>query len=599
MKRTRFFGAFFAAALALSLTACVYDEAAPGPGPSGANNFPTATATFTPGTFRSAPIGGTEQQDFLTTTGLTGGGWRRAPLVVDVTFSENQILDITLVSHGESAYGPMYLYRAYPMVPDHILVQQSTLNTRVVDGAAVDTFVGGTFTQASIVLAVEDAIRQAGVNPDDLVPTVPTAPLAGDRFIPGSHTVYVPGGRYIFNFNTNEFSLAADHPQWPTEAVGSGWTGWDAEAAGHPPFTSSVQGGLSRVGFANPLFGRNATAVHGATLAESRGPGGYIPTQSLDAIAARMGVDVNGPNPFASAGDPLGLFITVNFGRNVFQIMEHGGGDGLGFGSNNSRVTGESMSPSRTNPDVYGTGAINTQGVNGSSSSQGLGGYWWIQVAHRTFNDTQSTQLAPDSFTSATQSALLIKRGVEMAMMEAGATQAQINNFAPRATSPFWREQAPTTPNALMLIPGRYIISLGGGFPDVAVTLCRETVRYIAIINPENGSHVSHAVGNNPENVNAMAELQIGLMGEGWSPWEWAPQVSAQDDRVGFRDRLLFAFAANYADGGRQASAFDIEGMESAPEFSAALIAALQELVTTQSYNGGNVNQAGRLGLTN
>ncbi|MCL1998593.1 MAG: FMN-binding protein [Turicibacter sp.] len=130
-------------------------------------NLPVSTGTFTPGTQT-----------------VTVPGWQEAPMTVDVTFSENQITDITIVSHGESMYGSGWAFRALPGVPDQIFVRQSTLE--------IDEFTGATVTRDAVIAAVEEAIELAGASPADLEPQFIDAPLAGDNFIPGFIEVVVP-----------------------------------------------------------------------------------------------------------------------------------------------------------------------------------------------------------------------------------------------------------------------------------------------------------------------------------------------------------------------------------------------------------------------
>ena len=167
---------FICVAVVLVFAACGGNEPEPaqagtpsavGDGDTAIPGLPLATATFTPGTFTAYAL-----------------SWNEAPLTVSVTFSENQITDITVVEHGDSVYGSGWFLRAYPGVPDQIFVQQST--------QGIDAFTGATTTRDAIIEAVEDTIRQAGANPADLTPQSISAPLPGDRFIPGFHVVTVP-----------------------------------------------------------------------------------------------------------------------------------------------------------------------------------------------------------------------------------------------------------------------------------------------------------------------------------------------------------------------------------------------------------------------
>ena len=139
--------------------------------------LPFATANFTPGTFTA------EAHGFNAET----------PVVVSVSFTEDQITNVEIISHGESTYGNSSWFNRAIGVPDQILVRQSTQD--------IDAFTGASMTRGAIIEAVEDAIVQAGANPTDLEPQTITQPLEGDRFVPGMHTVTVPT-------RTHEITLA-------------------------------------------------------------------------------------------------------------------------------------------------------------------------------------------------------------------------------------------------------------------------------------------------------------------------------------------------------------------------------------------------------
>lgn len=205
-----------------------------------------------------------------------------------------------------------------------------------------------------------------------------------------------------------------------------------------------------------------------------------------------------------------------------------------------------------------------------------------MQVAHRTINDNQSTHLVTaDAYAGATQSALMVRLGVERAMELAGANPATITPTA----NPFFVEPQPSTPNALQLVAGRYYINVPGfeflnnGSSMMAVTICREAIRYI-------GSDDMNAFRGNATGAPAQA-----IFGEAGRPEDhWA------NDWNRFRNEILYSFARQYSEGGRQLSALNVDPMPGNVELSNAVIAALTELLTTQSYNLGNVNQTGRLG---
>ena len=200
--------------------------------------LPQASTSFTPGTFSA-----------------TVHSFNEAPMTVEVTFGESQITNIVVAEHGDSMYGSGWFWRAYPSVPDQILVRQSTQE--------LDAFTGATVTQDAIVAAVEDAITQAGAKPGDLVPVTMTAPLPGDRFMPGFHVITVPANtldvygnalagdamRMLYSetddmtlrvsFGRNDFHLhtggmrglgqgEAGHGEsvYPNEIQGGTWGGW-------------------------------------------------------------------------------------------------------------------------------------------------------------------------------------------------------------------------------------------------------------------------------------------------------------------------------------------------------------------------------------
>jgi len=191
-KLTRNLGLTVLVALPLLLAACVYDTGgAPQipdqppvavvtlpaeiptvevPSTVDAGGIPMSTATFTPGTYTASAV----------------GYYADIPMEVTVTFSANQILSIEVSDAGNTFYGSGWALRALPGVPDQIIVQQSTQN--------IDAFTGGTLTRNAVIEAVEDTIVQAGSTPIALIPIIPTAPLAGDRFIPGYVEVTVERG---------------------------------------------------------------------------------------------------------------------------------------------------------------------------------------------------------------------------------------------------------------------------------------------------------------------------------------------------------------------------------------------------------------------
>ncbi|MCL2558891.1 MAG: FAD-dependent oxidoreductase [Turicibacter sp.] len=104
------------------------------------------------------------ETDGLFTAGtFTGvGAGYDGEITVEVTFSEDEILEINVVEHTDTAG---FAETAIDNIVPNILAAQST---------NIDSVSGATYTADGVLEAVADAIRQAGADPADL------APLVGD-----------------------------------------------------------------------------------------------------------------------------------------------------------------------------------------------------------------------------------------------------------------------------------------------------------------------------------------------------------------------------------------------------------------------------------
>ena len=112
---------------------------------------PPALGAFTPGTYRAE-----------------ASGWGILPMVIDVTFSEDAIIDIEIVSHDETEG---LACPAFEQVPAQIIEHQVLM---------VDAVAGATLTRMGIIAAVMDAANQAGdasVLAGALPPPEPGAPI--------------------------------------------------------------------------------------------------------------------------------------------------------------------------------------------------------------------------------------------------------------------------------------------------------------------------------------------------------------------------------------------------------------------------------------
>lgn len=132
MSRKSFVGAAAVAGLGLTAAGRVATALADGAG-----------VEFTPGTY----------------TVETGG--HNGKVVVDVTFSESAIEDIKVVEHNESKSVGNW---GMDMVAEQILANQTI---------AVDAVAGATVSSFALIGAVEEAIKQAGVDPADFSAPIP------------------------------------------------------------------------------------------------------------------------------------------------------------------------------------------------------------------------------------------------------------------------------------------------------------------------------------------------------------------------------------------------------------------------------------------
>lgn len=116
--------------------------------------------TFTPGTYTSIVDG------------------RNGPVVIQMDFSETEILDVRVITHNET-----YLTGNVPL---ELYAKQVVEHQSV----AVDIVAGATISSAAFLTAAYDCIKQAGANPSDLRTPIPTTQVAVD----GEADVVVVGG---------------------------------------------------------------------------------------------------------------------------------------------------------------------------------------------------------------------------------------------------------------------------------------------------------------------------------------------------------------------------------------------------------------------
>ena len=327
---------------------------------------------------------------------------------------------MSVVEHGDSAYGSGWFWRAYPGVPDQILVRQSTQD--------VDAFTGATFTKEAIIAAVEDTIRQAGADPQALEPQFIDAPLPGDRFIPGFHMVTVPANtmdvngdpltegatRMLYNeeedmtllvsFGRNEFHLHVGggrglgqgneghgESMYPDEIVGGTWGGWWFRQVAHHQVNDRQSTNIDIETGATMSSSAIIWGVEQAMIAAGANPASIAPrTQPLTQIIQ------NPSNPDGRFFVPGVYTVTVG-GRNADITMA---------------VTLDRNTIRRI--------------VIGNDDHSETESYWdivWPDLRDLIYTE-QTTHVDMDAFTGATVSANAVLEGVREAMRAAGETNS-------------------------------------------------------------------------------------------------------------------------------------------------------------------------------
>jgi hypothetical protein len=532
MNKKRLLGILSAAALTVVLAACVYGEA---PGEIAGTTPPVTEPTVVgpvlfPGitgqqTIRvSVPYGPQRAHEGALTVGVleTQGGtmWgsesvdslanahafanlvdsaaNAAPIVLDVTFTPDRIVDIRLISHAETLGmsgagtngGVNYVAMVYPALTDQIVFHQSTLQ--------LDAFTHATITRNAFVRGVNDAIIEAGGEPRELEPINlnATTPPAGARFIPGVVHIYVPAGTYVvMNPNAPVLDIREVTPALARElgmvnadgAVVN--NGLHAHGVLHNGFRRQPHAEIeARLGVTTPRTASEAALADthyfhapnitaGSWIANSHGGGLAM------ALNQTFGYDLSPGDPNPRAGLPRGMWMTISFGFNSFWINERGTRPQDDFSGLMMGGHGETQTGGFANPHNIAQGAEGT-----SVSANALGSYAWSQVAFFVINDEQSTHNALDVQVNATMTALGVRVAVEQAMRRQGATDATIAGMTP-ISEPLYRVGRaqgastgnPTNANAAILRPGLYTTEIGGA--EVRVLLDRVVIRHFSVGN--------------------------------------------------------------------------------------------------------------------
>ena len=409
-----------AAMLMVTLAACGTDDPPPAPTPtptptptqdatppatpdpdpvaeSAIPGLPLATATFTPGTFRA-----------------TVPSYNENPLTVEVVFSENQITEVTVVEHGDSMYGSGWFWRAYPGVPDQILVRQSTQD--------IDAFTGATITRLAIIEAVEDAISQAGANPQDLEPQTITSPLPGDRFIPGFHQIVVPANtmdiegnllegdamRMLYSEDTDmTLRISFGRNEMHLHAGGALGLGQGGSGHGETVYADEIHGGTwggwwFRQVVHNQINDRQSTHVDIHTGA------------TMSAAAIVWGVE---QAMIAAGADPATITPRAYPLTQITPNPANPGG--RFFVPGHYTVVSEGFGGDMTITVTVDRSNIRRIVVNNHSETDSFWEQVWPGIRDLIYTE-QTTNFELDAFTGATVSAAAVIEGVREAMIKAG-----------------------------------------------------------------------------------------------------------------------------------------------------------------------------------
>jgi uncharacterized protein with FMN-binding domain len=479
-------------------------------------------------------------------------------MVLSVTFSRDRITDITLVSHGESGYAQKWFQRAYPMVTDQILFRQSTMD--------IDIPTGATVTRNALLRGVNEAIVAAGANPSALVPHMGRTPMAGDLFVPGFYTYYLPGGTYNIWGQPIDWSASNNRLLYRPNSLANFNRGRGIE--GEPLSASDLA-----------AYGNSAERV--AMMNSILTPG------------------LNTHTPLI--GGWSGLFVQVAVARNSFYLIESTGGDGLvpsHGGERTNALVGRASGDSIELPDT-GTGAVAPQAIEGLQR-RALGHHWWGQQAHLMVNEQQSTLgITPDTTSFATQSGMAVRAAMERVLgFAAGGT---LPHLPIQPHNPRWIDASQP---GLTLIPGRTNAIPVPGFPGITIDigLDRNVIRFIGLTVQPNADNRSGP--NFTSSVTAVTDSAIAAVFGAGATVSSVQGTGAADTLLftRFVERIQLAFARTHATGGRElASIAEVEPIAGQQAFSAAVIQAVTEHLKTKSLEhggpgGGPVNQAGRIG---
>ncbi|MCL2840421.1 MAG: FMN-binding protein [Defluviitaleaceae bacterium] len=119
--------------------------------------------------------------------------WEGAPMVIQVVFSQDEIVRVQVESHGDTTTGGNWAGRAIPIIPHQVEEVQSTVG--------IDIIAGATTTSTNVLYLINEAITLAGADPASLQPRTRTA---------GTFWPYGAGGGNPAIFHPGVYYATAD-----------------------------------------------------------------------------------------------------------------------------------------------------------------------------------------------------------------------------------------------------------------------------------------------------------------------------------------------------------------------------------------------------
>jgi uncharacterized protein with FMN-binding domain len=116
-----------------------------------------------------------------------------SPMVMQVVFTQDEIVRIDIMEHGDTTTGGNWAGRVIPIIPHQVEEVQSTVG--------IDIVAGATTTSTSVLSLIDEAISLAGANPASLPPILRA---------PGEFWAFGAGGGNPARFHPGVYYASAD-----------------------------------------------------------------------------------------------------------------------------------------------------------------------------------------------------------------------------------------------------------------------------------------------------------------------------------------------------------------------------------------------------